>query len=263
MGKVSIQSLLKKKQDDQKFAVVTCYDASYARLVEKAAIDVILVGDSLGNVIQGNDSTLPVTVADMAYHTACVKRGCSAPMIIADLPFGSYNTTDQCLDSATTLMRAGAHMVKLEGGNWLCDSIRQLNRAGIPVCGHLGLTPQSVNVFGGYRVQGRDEAAAQAIIEDALALEAAGAMMLVLECVPTSLAAHISQKLNIPVVGIGAGPNTDAQVLVMHDLLGVTEKTARFVRNFAEGSNGAEDALNRYRQAVEDGSFPAPEHCFN
>ncbi|MBD2860004.1 3-methyl-2-oxobutanoate hydroxymethyltransferase [Spongiibacter sp. KMU-158] len=263
MSKVSIQSLLKKKQDGQKFAVVTCYEASYARLVEKAAIDVILVGDSLGNVVQGNDSTLPVTVADMAYHTACVKRGCAQPMIMADLPFGSYNTTEQCLESATSLMRAGAHMVKIEGGAWLADSIRQLNRAGIPVCCHLGLTPQSVNVFGGYRVQGRDAAAAQAMIEDALALEAAGAMLLVLECVPTSLAKQITDKLHIPVIGIGAGPHTDAQVLVMHDLLGVTEKTARFVRNFAEGSASIEHALSRYREAVEDGSFPAEEHCFN
>jgi 3-methyl-2-oxobutanoate hydroxymethyltransferase len=263
MSKVSINSLQQKKQAGEKFAVITCYDAGYARLVEKAAIDVILIGDSLGMVVQGQDSTLPVTVEHMAYHTACVSRGCSAPLLISDMPFGSYNTTEQCLESASSLMRAGAHMVKLEGGQWLCDSIRRLNQAGIPVCGHLGLTPQSVNVLGGYRVQGRDESSAKHILDDALALQDAGASLLVLECVPRSLARDISRALTIPVIGIGAGPETDAQVLVMHDLLGVTEKTARFVRNFAEGSSSIEDALNRYRAAVEDGQFPGEEHCFN
>jgi 3-methyl-2-oxobutanoate hydroxymethyltransferase len=263
MSKVNILSLLAKKQNQQKFAVVTCYDASFAKLVEKAGIDVILVGDSLGMVLQGQDSTLPVTVADMSYHTTCVHRGCERPLVISDLPFGSYNTVEQCLDNAAILMRAGAQMVKLEGGSWLCPSIRQLNRAGIPVCGHLGLTPQSVNVLGGYRVQGREDAQAQAILDDALALEAAGAAMLVLECVPRKLAADISNALKIPVIGIGAGADTDAQVLVLHDLLGVTEKTARFVRNFAEGSTSIEGALSSYNCAVADGSFPADEHGFD
>ena len=263
MSKTSIPSLIQKKQQGEKFAVVTCYDASFAQLVEKAGIEAILVGDSLGMVLQGHDSTLPVSVDDMAYHTASVARGCSAPLIISDLPFGSYHSQQQCLDNASILMRAGAQLVKLEGGAWLADSITLLSRAGIPVCGHLGLTPQSVNVLGGYRVQGRDDNQAKHILDDALALEAAGAAMLVLECVPKKLAADITRALHIPVIGIGAGPQTDAQVLVLHDLLGITPKTARFVRNFADGSSSIEDALSRYHGAVLDGSFPAPEHCFD
>ena len=263
MSKVNILKLLTKKQQQEKFAVVTCYDASFAKVVEKAGIDAILVGDSLGMVLQGRDSTLPVTIEDMSYHTACVARGCEQPLIISDMPFGSYNTPQQCADNAATLMRAGAHMVKIEGGSWLADSITLLNQAGIPVCGHLGLTPQSVNVLGGYRVQGRDDSQAKAILADAVALEAAGAAMLVLECIPRKLATEISTTLKIPVIGIGAGNGTDAQVLVLHDLLGITEKTARFVRNFAEGSNGVEDALKRYNSAVVDGSFPADEHSFD
>ena len=263
MSKVNILKLLTKKQQQDKFAVVTCYDASFAKVVEKAGIDAILVGDSLGMVLQGRDSTLPVTIEDMSDHTACVARGCDQPLIISDMPFGSYNTPQQCADNAATLMRAGAHMVKIEGGSWLADSITLLNQAGIPVCGHLGLTPQSVNVLGGYRVQGRDDSQAKAILADAVALEAAGAAMLVLECVPRKLATEISATLKIPVIGIGAGNGTDAQVLVLHDLLGITEKTARFVRNFAEGGNGVEDALKRYNSAVVDGSFPADEHSFD
>lgn len=263
MSKVSIPTLLAKKRNSQKFAVVTCYDASFAGAVERAGIDVILVGDSLGNVLQGHSSTLPVTVDDMAYHTACVARGCSDPLIVSDLPFGSYHSEEQCLNHATTLMRAGAHMVKLEGGTWLCDSIAKLTRIGIPVCGHLGLTPQSVNVLGGFRVQGREQEQAKTIIEDAQALEAAGASMLVVECVPRDLGTEISRALTIPVVGIGAGAGTDAQVLVLHDLLGVSERAPKFVRNFAAGSDGIQDALERYRSAVENGSFPAQEHGFD
>jgi 3-methyl-2-oxobutanoate hydroxymethyltransferase len=263
MSKVNILKLLTKKQQQEKFAVVTCYDASFAKLVEKAGIEAILVGDSLGMVLQGRDSTLPVTIDDMAYHTACVARGCDLPLIISDMPFGSYNSTKQCADNAATLMRAGAHMVKIEGGSWLAESVTLLNQAGIPVCGHLGLTPQSVNVLGGYRVQGRDDSQAKAILADAIALEAAGASMLVLECVPRKLATEISNTLKIPVIGIGAGNGTDAQVLVLHDLLGITEKTARFVRNFADGSSSIENALKRYNDAVADGSFPADEHSFD
>lgn len=262
MSQVTITSLLKKKQNKEAFAVVTCYDAGFATRVEKAGIDAILVGDSLGMVVQGQKSTLPVTVQDMIYHTQCVSRGVSRPLIITDMPFGSYNSVDDCLRNATALMQAGAEMVKLEGGNWLCDSIIQLNRSGIPVCGHLGLTPQSVNLLGGYRVQGREENQAEAMLADAQALQSAGASLLVLECVPKTLATRISATLSIPVIGIGAGNQTDAQVLVLHDLLGVTEKTAKFVRNFADGSSGVEDALLRYRIAVEDRSFPGDEHTF-
>ncbi|GAB3368723.1 3-methyl-2-oxobutanoate hydroxymethyltransferase [Spongiibacter taiwanensis] len=263
MSQVSIPSLLKKKQAKQAFAVITCYDAGFAKLVEKAGIDAILVGDSLGMVVQGHESTLPVSVEEMAYHTRCVARAVQQPLIITDLPFGSYNTENDCLRHATTLMQAGAAMVKLEGGSWLCDSIVKLNRAGIPVCGHLGLTPQSVNLLGGYRVQGREDDKAEAMLRDALALEQAGASLLVLECVPQKLAAQISETLSIPVIGIGAGNVTDAQVLVLHDLLGVTEKTAKFVRNFADGASSIEDALVRYKNAVEERSFPADEHTFS
>ena len=263
MPDITLTTLSKLKQTGEKITCLTAYDATFSKLVNEAGVEVILVGDSLGMVLQGHDSTLPVTVADMAYHTSCVSRGCNRPLIISDMPFGSYNTTAQCLDNATTLMRAGAQMVKLEGGDWLCESIRQLNHAGIPVCGHLGLTPQSVNVLGGYRIQGREDSQAQAILKDALALEAAGAALLVLECVPRKLAAEISHALKIPVIGIGAGNETDAQVLVLHDLLGVTEKTARFVRNFAEGSSSIADALGRYNDAVADASFPADEHSFD
>lgn len=263
MSKTRTLSLLKKKQAQEKFAMVTCYDASLAAVVDAAGIEAILVGDSLGMVVQGHDSTLPVTVEDMAYHTRCVSRGSQRALIIADMPFGSYHSPEQTLDNAVQLMQAGAHMVKLEGGNWLSEQITQLCRAGIPVCGHLGLTPQSVNVLGGYKVQGRSDSDAQAILADAQALQAAGASLLVLECVPTELAATITKNLHIPVVGIGAGPHTDAQVLVIQDLLGITEKTAKFVRNFSEGSSSISDALHRYREAVETGTFPAEEHCFS
>jgi 3-methyl-2-oxobutanoate hydroxymethyltransferase len=263
MAKITITQLQAKKAAGEKFAVVTAYDATFSRLAARAGIEAILVGDSLGNVLQGHDSTLPVTLADMAYHVASVARGNEGCLIIGDFPFGSYSTPAQTLDSAATLMRAGAHMVKLEGGTWLLDSIRQLNERGIPVCGHLGLTPQSVNVFGGYKVQGRQPDQAQRLLDDAKAVEAAGAGLLVLECVPRALAATISQALRIPVIGIGAGPATDAQVLVLHDLLGLNERAPKFVRDFMAGAGSVQAALTNYRNAVLDGSFPAPEHCFD
>ncbi len=263
MSKVTTLTLRAKKEAGEKFAVVTAYDATFARLVDTVGIDVILVGDSLGMVLQGHDSTLPVSVEDMAYHTACVARGTSNTLVIADMPFGSYNTVEETLANATALMQAGAHMVKLEGGDWLHDSVRALTERGIPVCTHLGLTPQSVNVLGGYRVQGRADAEAQRMIDDARALQSAGAALLVLECVPQALAGDISRALDIPVIGIGAGPDTDAQVLVLHDLLGISPRLPKFVRNFAESGVNIEGALRAYKQAVESGEFPAPEHCFN
>lgn len=263
MSKISIPKLLDMKAKGEKFAVLTAYEATLARQADQAGIEVLLVGDSLGNVIQGQDSTLPVTVADMAYHTACTKRGTSQALIIADLPFGSYNTLDDTLSNATKLMQAGAQMVKLEGGQWLCESISRLVECGIPVCAHLGLTPQSVHVLGGYRVQGKTEEDAQRIIEDAKAVEAAGASLLVMECIPSSLGKRISEALSIPVIGIGAGPDTDAQVLVVHDMLGIAQRLPKFSRNFLSDQTGIPEALSAYHQAVKDGSFPAPEHCFD
>lgn len=263
MNKISPQSLLAKKATGQKFAVLTAYDATFARIIDRAGIDVILVGDSLGNVLQGHGSTLPVTVADMCYHTACTARGTESALLIADMPFGSYNSIDDTLANATALMQSGAHMVKLEGGQWLGESIALLTERGIPVCGHLGLTPQSVNVLGGFKVQGRDESAAEKMIADSKALEAAGASLLVIECVPTQLGQRISEAVSIPVIGIGAGPHTDAQVLVLHDLLGISQRLPKFVRNFMEGGADIPTALGNYREAVERGEFPGPEHCFD
>jgi 3-methyl-2-oxobutanoate hydroxymethyltransferase len=263
MPNISITQLRNKKIAGERFAVLTAYDATFARLVSDAGVEVILVGDSLGMVLQGHDSTLPVTLADMAYHVAAVARGNSDALVIADLPFGSYSTTTQTLDSAAALMRAGGHVVKLEGGQWLLESIRALTERGIPVCAHLGLTPQSVNVFGGYKVQGRQPEQARLILEDAQAIEAAGAVLLVLECVPQTLAAQITQTLSIPVIGIGAGPHTDAQVLVLHDMLGLSSRAPKFVRNFMLGADSVQDALSSYRNAVVGGHFPGAEHSFD
>ena len=262
MAKVTINTLQAHKSASEKFAVITAYDASFARVVDEAGIEVILVGDSLGMVLQGNNSTLPVTVDEMAYHTRAVSRGCKNCMIIADMPFGSYSSLPLALDTAAELMSAGAHMVKLEGGQWLLETVTALNERGIPVCCHLGLTPQSVNTLGGYKVQGRDSDSAEAILRDARDLAAAGASLLVLECVPTDLAKLVTQELSIPVVGIGAGPDTDAQVLVLHDMLGLSARAPRFVRNFMSGHESIQAALQAYNNAVKEGLFPTPEHSF-
>lgn len=263
MSNISITQLQARKAAGEKFAVITAYDALFAKAAAEAGIEVILVGDTLGMVWQGQDSTLPVTVADMAYHIAAVKRGQPRSLIIGDLPFGSYMTPPQAMDNAAQLMRAGAHVVKLEGGAWLLETIRLLTERGMPVCAHLGLTPQSVNLFGGYKIQGRAPEQAQRILDDAKAVEAAGAVLLVLECVPQQLGRDISSALRIPVVGIGAGPGTDAQVLVLTDMLGLNAKPPRFVRNFMQGASSIQEALAAYRSAVVAGDFPAPEHCFD
>jgi len=263
MNKITLNSLRKFKHEAYKFSVVTAYDATFSRTLETAEVPVILVGDSLGMTIQGHNSTVPVSVNDVAYHTACVARGNSYSLIIGDLPFMSYTSIPQSLESSKQLMQAGAHMVKLEGGRWLCDTFQALNAAGVPTCAHLGLTPQSVNKLGGYKVQGRDADQAQAILEDAIALEAAGADMLVLECVPSELAARITDALSIPVVGIGAGGGTDAQVLVLHDMLGITPKAPKFSKNFLEGENSIEAAFKAFVREVELGEFPASEHQFS
>ena len=260
---VTLRTLQKCKTDGTKFSVLTAYDASFSRLISEAGIDVMLVGDSLGMVLQGHDSTLPVTTAQLAYHTECVARGNQGSLIMSDMPFMTAATLDRALDAAHTLMQAGANMVKLEGAGWLAETIRVLKRNGVPVCAHLGLTPQSVNAFGGYRVQGREQSAAAQLIEDAQALEAAGADVLLLECVPQPVSAGVVAAVDIPVIGIGAGPECDGQVLVVHDMLGISPgKPARFVRNFMADNPSIQAALAAYDRAVKDGSFPAEEHCF-
>ena len=261
---ITLTTLQNRKQNGEKIAMLTCYDATFAAAANAAGVDILLIGDSLGMVLQGHDSTLPVSVADMAYHTACVKRGNSEALILADLPFMANASLEQTLLNSAELMRAGAHMIKVEGAGWLGESIRQLADRGIPVCAHLGLTPQAVNVFGGYKVQGRSEAQARQLRADAIALEQAGAAMLLLECVPSALASEVTQAVSIPVIGIGAGPGTDGQVLVMHDMLGLslTGRTPKFVKNFMEGQPSIQAALSAYVQAVKAVTFPAPEHEF-
>ncbi len=259
---VTRDSLLRMKAEGEKIAVVTSYDASFTALLEAAGVDVLLVGDSLGMVVQGHDSTLPVTLEQMIYHSACVARASTRALRVVDLPFMTYASTEQALDSAARMLReGGAHMVKLEGGALLCATVEALTQRGIPVCGHLGLTPQSVHQFGGYRLQGRDEAAARQLLDDAIALEQAGASLLVLECVPAALAKQISESLGVPVIGIGAGIDCDGQVLVLYDLLGITPgKRPRFSHNFLESGRDIPAALRAYVEAVRTGRFPGPEH---
>lgn len=265
MPDVTLTTLQGLKQRGEKIAMLTCYDATFAQTACQAGVEVLLVGDSLGMVLQGHDSTLPTSLADMAYHTACVKRGNRGALVIADLPFMAYATLEQALGSSAALMRAGAHMVKLEGGAWLCETVTRLVENGIPTCIHLGLTPQSVNLFGGYKVQGRDEGRARQLRADAQALERAGAAMLLLECVPSPLAEQITQAAGVPVIGIGAGAATDGQVLVMHDMLGLSlsGRTPKFVKNFMAGRDSIQAALAAYVSAVKQGEFPAAEHGFS
>ncbi|MDZ7840441.1 MAG: 3-methyl-2-oxobutanoate hydroxymethyltransferase [Gammaproteobacteria bacterium] len=262
---VSINTLKRYKQKGEKFACLTAYDYCSAHVVSTQGVDVILVGDSLGMVIQGHDSSLPVTIEDVAYHTRCVKRGNRGSFVVADLPFMSYYSELKSLENAAVLMREGAQMVKLEGGGWLADSTRLLVRHGIPVCAHMGLTPQSVNHLGGYRVQGRDPAKAQEMIDEAEILQDAGADLILLECVPLELGARITERLDVPVIGIGAGPHTDGQIMVFHDLLGLYPgRPAKFVKNFLEGrADGIQGAVAAYVEAVRSGGFPAPEHCYD
>jgi 3-methyl-2-oxobutanoate hydroxymethyltransferase len=264
MTRLSIKALQKQRDDGEKIAVLTCYDSSFAAMLDAAGLDCLLVGDSLGNVVQGHDTTLPVTLADMAYHTACVARGSKRAFLVADLPFGSYQESpQQAFRSSAALMAAGAQMVKLEGGIEMAKTVRFLAQRGVPVCGHLGLTPQSVHKFGGYRVQGKGDEAEQKLIEDAVDLESAGAELLVLEAIPATLGERVTQRLHIPTIGIGAGPGCSGQVLVLHDMLDIFPgKKARFVRNFMKGASSIAEAAERYVRAVRDGSFPAEEHSF-
>ncbi|MBS8242204.1 3-methyl-2-oxobutanoate hydroxymethyltransferase [Marinobacter lipolyticus] len=260
---VTINTLREYKQKGEAFAALTSYDATFAQIVSEAGVDVILIGDSLGMVLQGHDSTLPVTMDQMIYHVSSVAKGNRGALVMADMPFMSYGTTEAALENAAELMRAGAHMVKLEGTDWMTDTIAALSERGVPVCAHLGLTPQFVNKFGGYKVQGRDEHAAEMMIEHACELEAAGADIILLECVPAPLAARITQAVKAPVIGIGAGSDTDGQVLVLHDMLGVTTgRKPRFVKNFLADTDSVQGAIEAYVKAVRDRSFPAEEHTF-
>ncbi|QBG35750.1 3-methyl-2-oxobutanoate hydroxymethyltransferase [Litorilituus sediminis] len=263
MAKITTASLLKMKQQGEKISTITAYDASFAKLFDQAGIHAILIGDSLGMVLQGQDDTLPVTIEEMAYHTQCVKRGVTDTLIIADMPFMTYANKDQALSNATKLMQAGASMVKMEGGAWLNDTISALVERGIPVCAHLGLTPQSVNVFGGFKVQGRDADKAKQMIEDAKLLEAAGAQLLVLECIPSDLGKAISEAITIPTIGIGAGKDTDGQILVMHDALGIScSYMPKFSRNFLKDTGDIKKAVELYISEVALGNFPGEEHIF-
>jgi 3-methyl-2-oxobutanoate hydroxymethyltransferase len=247
----------------EKIAMLTCYDASFAALLDRAGIDALLVGDSLGMVIGGHQSTLPVTSDEMVYHTRCVATGARSALVIADMSFGSYQASpEQAYGNAVRLMAVGAKMVKLEGGAWLVPTVEFLVARGIPVCGHLGLQPQSVHRLGGYKAQGKTDASARALREDAQALTAAGIDLLVLEMVPAPLAAEVTAQIPTPTIGIGAGPGCSGQVLVLYDMLGIYPgKPARFVRNFMTGSSDVEGAVAAYIKAVKDGTFPGPEHC--
>lgn len=259
---ITINTLKSMKAEGSKIAMLTCYDAAFAHVMNAAGVDVLLVGDSLGMVVQGHTSTLPVSLADMCYHTAAVARGNSNALILADMPFGAYQQNpEQAFDAAAQLMAAGAHMVKIEGGAWLAPTTEFLQTRGIPVCAHIGLTPQYVNLFGGYKVQGKG-GAADAVFADAQAHEAAGAAVILMECVPAALAKRITDSVSCPTIGIGAGADCGGQVLVMQDMLGVSVRTARFVRNFMDGADSIQAAFAAYVAAVKDGSFPATEHTF-
>lgn len=260
----TLYTLQAMKERGEKFACLTAYDALFAGLCCDAGVELLLTGDSLGMVLQGHDSTLPVTMEDMIYHMQCVKRGNKGALLMADLPFMSYSSEVQTLENAARLMRAGAQIVKLEGGAWIAETTRLLTERGIPVCAHMGLTPQSINRLGGFRVQGRDPAAANTIIEEALLLESCGANMLLVECIPSSLARKITGSLHIPVIGIGAGPQVDGQIMVMHDALGISPITPKFVRNFlTDKVDGIPGALAAYVHAVKTGTFPAAQHCYD
>ena len=247
----------------QRVVMLTAYDAMFARYASKAGVDILLVGDSLGMVIQGHTDTLPVTVADIAYHTACVNRGNVGSVILGDMPFGSYQASaEDAMRAAATLMQAGAHAVKLEGGAPMASTIDFLVKRGVPVVGHIGMTPQSVHAFGGFRVQGRSDAAIEQLKLDLAAVTDAGATMAVLECVPATVGAMLAKNSTIPVIGIGAGLDVHGQVMVLHDILGWTAKPPKFARNFAAGTNTAQDAISAYVTAVRDATFPNESECY-
>ncbi|HMN43434.1 MAG TPA: 3-methyl-2-oxobutanoate hydroxymethyltransferase [Povalibacter sp.] len=261
---VNVATLEKMKAEGEKIACITAYDASFATLVDDAGIDVVLVGDSLGMVIQGHDTTVPVTLNDVIYHCRAVAKGMYRPFLMADMPFMTYSSKEQALDNAVRLMQeGGAKMVKLEGGAGQVEIVEFLAKHDIAVCAHLGLKPQSVHKVGGFRVQGREEAAAEQMMRDAKALEAAGADVVLLECIPAKLGTEITQALHVPVIGIGAGPDTDGQILVLYDVLDITAgRKPKFSKNFMAGRDSALDAVKAYAEAVKSRTYPGPEHCF-
>lgn len=260
---ITITKLITMHSEGEKIAVLTAYDSTMSALLNRCGVEVILVGDSLGNVVQGHSSTTPVTIEEMAYHTECVARANHHAFLIADLPFASYGDPVQALESAAELMRAGADMVKLEGGNWQIDVIQYLVERSVPVCAHLGLLPQSVHILGGYKVQGKSKDAATHMLEQAHACEAAGAQMLVLEAIPSALGEKITQSIHIPTIGIGAGPDCSGQVLVLPDMLGISPgKAPKFVKDYMADSPSIEAAIKSYVKEVKSGKFPGPEHCF-
>lgn len=263
MKTVTLSTLSAHKRAGETFSCLTAYDSSFARAASDAGIEVLLVGDSLGMVLQGHDSTLPVTLGDICYHTRCAARGKGASLLMVDLPFMSNSSLPRMLDDAGALMRAGAELIKVEGEAWMAEGIRELTQRGVPVCAHLGLTPQSVHQLGGYKVQGRDTERAEQILHDAKVLQDAGASVILLECVPASLGRAVRDALDVPVIGIGAGPDVDGQILVMHDVLGITHgRTPRFVKNFMAEAEDIQDAFRRYHDAVKARRFPAEEHSF-
>lgn len=265
MARVTTAMLLEMKEKGEKITMLTAYDYPTACLLDEAGIDILLVGDSLGNVVLGYENTLPVTLEESLHHTKAVARGAKRAMVVGDMPFLSYHTTvaDAVLNAGRYLKEAGAHAVKLEGGRERAEVVRALVENGIPVMGHLGLTPQSVHQLGGFRVQGRTEEAAQRLLEDASILEEAGVFSLVLEAVPPALAKEVTQRLRVPTIGIGAGPYCDGQVLVFHDMMGLTNKQVpRFVKQYVRLYDVMLDALRRFKAEVQEGVFPGPEHCY-
>ncbi len=262
---VTLANLKGRRDSGEKIVMLTCYDASFSALLDQCGVDILLIGDSLGMVLQGHDSTLPVSLEQMAYHVACVARAKPKAWVLADMPFASYQESpQQAYANAAQLMAAGAQMVKLEGGAWLAPTVEFLTQRGIPVCAHLGLTPQSVHALGGYRVQGRNQAAADQLIADARCLESSGADMVLVELIPTPLGKRLTESLHVPTIGIGAGPHTTGQVLVLHDILNVTPgKKARFVKNYLQGAGSIQEAVTRYVLEVRSGAYPQPEHGFD
>lgn len=260
--KVNILRLQTLKEENEKFVTVALYDAPMATMAEQCGVEVLLVGDSLGMTVLGYESTIPVTMEQMIYHIEAVSRGSKKCFIMGDLPFMTYATPEQAMINATRVMQAGAHMVKIEGGEWLCDTVSKLSDRGIPVCAHIGLTPQSINKLGGFRVQGREEKRARQLIHDAKLLERAGADIVLMECVPPDLAKTITEELTVPTIGIGAGPHTDAQVLVINDILGLTPQPPKFSKNFLVESADIPGAMTKYVNDVKSGKFPASEHSF-
>ena len=263
--RITLSTLQKMAQEGSKIAMLTCYDASFAAVLEEAGVDSLLIGDSLGNVLQGHESTLPVTLRDIVYHTGCVARGSKRAFVVGDMPFGSFQVSpEETLRNAAEIMAAGAHMVKIEGGRPMLETIEFLTERGIPVCGHLGLTPQSVHQIGGYKVQGRGETEAQRLLREAKHLERAGAGMIVLEAIPAVLARDVTAAITIPTIGIGAGVDCSGQVLVLHDMLDIYPgKKAKFVKNYMRPAGSIQGAVELYVKEVKARTFPGPEHSFS